>query len=154
MLPPSLFVRRRSEASLRSVCWREAALFRAAPLGFNEVGAALPPLPSGINTLIYAALAVTGSTGQPGKRLFSGLLLFLVITVQVAALSSGSITRPQTVLQLESEREASDGGAVLSAEDHPRCAPPTWQLPTASSEKPRCRNTDRPADAVWISVSG
>lgn len=43
-----------------------------------------------INKLIYAALTVTRSTGQPSVRLFSGLVLFLVITLQVAALGSRS----------------------------------------------------------------
>lgn len=89
------------------------SLFQTALLSINEFRLALPLLPSGINKLIYSALAVTRSTGQPSKRLFSGLVLFFVITVQVAALSSGSIERPQPVLQLESEREPSDGGRAL-----------------------------------------
>lgn len=93
----------------------DSSLFQTALLSINESRMALPLVPSVINTLIYSALAVPGSAGQPGKRLFSGSVLFFVITVQVAALSSGSIKPPQPVLQLESEREASAGAnAALS----------------------------------------
>lgn len=93
----------------------DSSLFQTALLSINESRIALPLVPSVINTLIYSALPVTGSTGQPSKRLFSGSVLFFVITVQVAALSSGSIKPPQPVLQLESERDASGGGGANSA---------------------------------------
>lgn len=88
------------------------SLLQTAVLSISAFMLALAPVPSVINKLIYSALAVSRSTGQPSKRLFSGLVLFFVITVQVAALSSGSIKRPQPVLQLESEREPSDGGGA------------------------------------------
>lgn len=117
-------------------------------LSMNEFRLAPPPLPSGINQLIYSALAVTGSTGQPSNRLFSGLVLFFVITVQVAALSSGSIKRPQPVLQLEREREASDGAhfafsrriIIPAALLLPGRQP--WLLATAGPEKPRYQKTN------------
>lgn len=133
--PQRLFVRAFYEATLRSVCCGETSwrllirgLFQTALLRINEFSIALPLVPSVINNkLIYSALAVTRSTGQPSKRLFSGLVLFFVITVQVAALSSGSIKRPQPVLQLESEREPSDGGwsplCFQQADNHRSCTP-------------------------------
>lgn len=86
------------EATLRRVYCQETSsqllirsLFQTALLHANEFRIALPLVPPVINKLIYSALTVTRSTGQPGNRLFSGLVLFFVITVQVAALSSGSI---------------------------------------------------------------
>ena len=51
---------------------------------------------------------MTESTAQPGASLFSGLVLFFVITVQVAAVKGRSTQWPYPVLQLESEREPSD----------------------------------------------
>lgn len=59
-------------------------------LSINEFRMALPLVLYVINKLIYSALTVTRSTGQPSVRLFSGLVLFFVITVQVAALGSRS----------------------------------------------------------------
>lgn len=91
------------------------SLLPTALLSINEPRLALPRRPSVINKLVYSARAVTRSTGQPSKRLSSGLVLFFVITVQVAALSSGSMKRPQPVLQLESEREASAGAGARFA---------------------------------------
>lgn len=49
---------------------------------------------------------MTRSTGQPSRRLFSGSVLFFVITVQVAPVSSRSTKWPYP--QLEREREPSD----------------------------------------------
>lgn len=59
-------------------------------LSFNEFRMALPLVLPVINKLIYSALIVTESAGQPSVRLFSGLVLFFVITVQVAAVKSRS----------------------------------------------------------------
>lgn len=79
-------------------------------LSINEFRMALPLVLPVINKLIYSALIVTESAGQPSVRLFSGLVLFFVITVQVAAVKSRSTKWPHPVLQLESEREPSDDG--------------------------------------------
>lgn len=73
------------------IAWRRWWVVHTALLSVNEFRAGLPLVPWLINKLIYSALAVTRSTGQRGESLFSGLVLFFVITVQVAALSSGSI---------------------------------------------------------------
>lgn len=63
--------------------------FQTALLSINEFRMALPLVLSVINKLIYS-LTATRSTGQPSVRLFSGLVLFFVITIQVAALSGRS----------------------------------------------------------------
>ena len=51
-----------------------SSFFKAALLSINE----------------WRVLIVNGSTGLPGVRLFSGLVLFFVITIQVAAAGSRS----------------------------------------------------------------
>lgn len=112
----------------------DRSLFQTALLSINEPRMALPPVPSVINTLIYSALAAPGSTGQPGKRLFSGAVLFFVITVQVAALSGGSIKPPQPVLQLESERDASAGANERSRQADRSRSPPTGSVAAAISD--------------------
>lgn len=59
--------------------------FWRALLNVNELKMTLTLVLSVINHLVWSALIVTGSIGQRSVKLFSGLVLFLVITVQVAA---------------------------------------------------------------------
>lgn len=111
---------------------------------------ALPLVLYVINKLIYSALTVTRSTGQPSVRLFSGLVLFFVITVQVAALGSRSTKWPYPVLQLESEREPSDDGEahfaltkqIITHHNTPREVPSSPPTTAATNEK---------QDSAWSS---
>lgn len=84
------------------------------------------------------------SAGQPCVRLFSRLVLFFVITVQVAAVRNRSTKWPHPVLQLESEREPGDDGEAHSAftkwmiTQPGRCQVPLLLLLPLPPEKSSC----------------
>lgn len=110
---------------------------------------ALPLVLPVINKLIYAALIVTESAGQPSVRLFSGLVLFFVITVQVAAVKSRSTKWPHPVLQLESERESSDDGEAHFAFTNDNITREVPSMPSINAAAP-VKNIRKPATPISL----